>query len=52
MGGPFRCRVSDSTSESYRFTLGSLRSGEHTVILKITDLLGNVGAGKVTFNSE
>jgi hypothetical protein len=44
--------VSDSTSESYRFTLGSLRPGEHTVILKITDLLGNVGAGKVTFNSE
>lgn len=44
--------VSDSRSESYSISLGSLRAGEHTVIVKVIDLLGNVGAGKATFSSD
>ena len=44
--------VNDSRSESYSVTLESLRPGEHTVIVKVTDLLGNAGAGKATFTSE
>jgi hypothetical protein len=44
--------VSDSRSESYSVTLEGLRTGEHTVIVKVTDLLGNAGAGKATFTSE
>jgi len=44
--------VSDSRTESYTITLDGLRPGEHTVIVKVTDLLGNVGSGKATFASE
>ncbi|HKN48293.1 MAG TPA: hypothetical protein VJ144_10005, partial [Candidatus Polarisedimenticolia bacterium] len=44
--------VNDSRAESYSVTLEGLRPGEHTVIVKVTDLLGNVGAGKATFTSE
>ncbi len=44
--------VSDSRAESYSVTLDGLRPGEHTVIVKVTDLLGNVGAGKATFASD
>jgi len=44
--------VSDSRSETYSIPLPSLRAGEHTVIVKVTDLLGNTGAGKTTFNSD
>ncbi len=44
--------VSDSRSEAYTLSLDGLRPGEHTVILKVSDLLGNVGAGKATFTSE
>ncbi len=44
--------VSDSRSESYGVTLQGLRPGEHTVIVKVTDLLGNVGAGKATFTAD
>src|SRR5206468_3501156 len=38
--------VSDSRAETYSIGLASLRPGEHTVIVKVTDLLGNTGAGK------
>ncbi len=44
--------VSDSRSETYSIGLPSLRPGEHTVIVKVTDLLGNTGAGKTTFISD
>ncbi len=44
--------VNDSRAESYSVTLEGLRPGEHTVIVKVTDLLGNTGAGKATFTSE
>ncbi len=44
--------VSDSRSESYSLTLEGLRPGEHTIIIKVTDLLGNVGAGKAIYTSE
>lgn len=44
--------VPDSRSETYAVNLGALRPGEHTVIVKVTDLLGNVGAGKAIFNSD
>jgi hypothetical protein len=44
--------VSDSRSETYSIGLPALRPGEHTLIVKVTDLLGNTGAGKTTFTSE
>jgi hypothetical protein len=44
--------VSDSRAETYSVTFENLRAGEHTVIVKVTDLLGNVGAGKAVFTSE
>jgi hypothetical protein len=44
--------VSDSRTETYSISLGALRPGEHTVIVKVTDLLGNTGAGKATFTSD
>jgi len=44
--------ISDSRSESYTLALEGLRAGEHTVIVRVTDLLGNVGAGKATFTIE
>jgi sugar lactone lactonase YvrE len=44
--------VSDSRTETYSVSLPGLRPGEHTVIVKVTDLLGNTGAGKATFTSD
>jgi sugar lactone lactonase YvrE len=44
--------VSDSRTETYSISLGALRPGEHTVIVKVTDLLGNTGAGKAIFTSD
>ena len=44
--------VSDSRAETYSIGAGSLRPGEHTVIVKVIDLLGNTGAGKATFTSD
>lgn len=44
--------ASDSRSETYGQPLEGLRPGEHTVIVRVTDLLGNVGSGKTTFTSE
>jgi sugar lactone lactonase YvrE len=44
--------VSDSRSETYALPLDGLRPGEHTVIFRVTDLLGNVGAGKATFTVD
>jgi sugar lactone lactonase YvrE len=44
--------VSDSPAESYAFEVRPDGQGEHTVILKVIDLLGNTGAGKATFTSK
>ena len=44
--------VSDSTSESYRIRIDSPGPGEHIVIVKVTDLLGNIGAGKAIFTAD
>jgi hypothetical protein len=44
--------LGDSRSESYTLNLEGLRPGEHTVIVRVTDLLGNVAAGKATFTTE
>jgi hypothetical protein len=44
--------ASDSRAETYSQTLEGLRPGEHTVIVRVIDLLGNVGSGKATFTSE
>jgi sugar lactone lactonase YvrE len=44
--------VSDSRLETYSVPLEGLRPGEHTVIVRIADLLGNIGAGKATFTIE
>ena len=44
--------VSDSTSESYRVRIESPGPGEHIVIVKVVDLLGNIGAGKAIFTAD
>ncbi len=44
--------VSDSRAETYSFRIEGAGPGEHSVIVKVTDLLGNVGAGKATFSVE
>ncbi len=44
--------VSDSTSESYLIRIDSPGPGEHIVIVKVTDLLGNIGAGKAIFTAD
>ena len=44
--------LGDARTESYTLTLEGLRPGEHTVIVRVTDLLGNVAAGKATFTTE
>jgi hypothetical protein len=44
--------VGDSRTESYTLPLERLRPGEHTAIVRVFDLLGNVGSGKATFTTE
>lgn len=44
--------ISDSLTESYSIVLEGLKPGEHTIIVRVTDLLGNVGSGKATFTIE
>lgn len=44
--------LSDSKSETYLLPLDGLRAGEHTVIVRVTDLLGNMAAGKAVFTTE
>ncbi|HEV8121411.1 MAG TPA: hypothetical protein VGQ67_10490, partial [Candidatus Polarisedimenticolia bacterium] len=44
--------VGDSRTESYTLPLEGLRPGEHTAIVRVFDLLGNVGSGKATFTTE
>jgi hypothetical protein len=44
--------ISDSRSESYSLKIDAPGPGEHTVIVKVTDLLGNVGAGKAIFTTK
>ena len=44
--------LSDAKSEGYALPLEGLRPGEHTVIVRVTDLLGNMAAGKATFTTE
>jgi sugar lactone lactonase YvrE len=44
--------ASDSRAETYTQAFEGLRAGEHTVIVRVTDLLGNTGSGKATFTSE
>jgi len=39
-------RVFDSPEEGFSFSIESLSSGEHTIVVKAIDLAGNVGAGK------
>jgi sugar lactone lactonase YvrE len=44
--------VGDSRTETYTLALEGLRPGEHTAIVRVFDLLGNVGSGKATFTTE
>jgi len=44
--------VADARAETFSVTLATLKPGEHTVIVRVTDLLGNTGAGKTTFIVE
>lgn len=44
--------ASDSRAESYTHALEGLRPGEHLVIVRVVDLLGNVGSGKAVFTTE
>jgi hypothetical protein len=42
--------ISDSKTESYRFTVRGLTPGEHTIAVRVYDRFENVGAGKTTVN--
>jgi WD40 repeat protein len=42
--------ISDSKTESYRFTVRGLAPGEHTIAVRAYDRFDNVGAGKTTIN--
>jgi WD40 repeat protein len=42
--------ISDSKTESYRFTVRGLTPGEHTIAVRVYDRFDNVGAGKTTVN--
>jgi sugar lactone lactonase YvrE len=42
--------ISDSKTESYRFTVHGLAPGEHTIAVRAYDRFDNVGAGKTTIN--
>ncbi|MCK4308114.1 hypothetical protein KAW50_07825, partial [candidate division WOR-3 bacterium] len=44
--------ILDSKEEPFKFTISSLSSGEHTVVVKLTDSQGNVGTGKVVFETK
>ncbi len=44
--------VFDSLTENIEFTVGEVEEGEHTVVLKLVDYFGNVGAGKITFEAK
>ena len=40
-------RVADSISESFRFETDDLISGEHTIVVRAADEMGNRGSGKI-----
>ena len=44
--------ASDSRAESYTHALEGLRPGEHLVIVRVVDLLGNVASGKAVLTTE
>ena len=44
--------IFDSLTENIEFTIGQVEKGEHTVVLKLVDYFGNVGAGKITFEAK
>ncbi len=44
--------IFDSKNEVFEFTVSTLSSGEHTVVVKATDSESNVGAGKVIFDTK
>ncbi len=39
--------ISDGKQESYEFTVNGLKSGEHTIAVRVYDRFENVGSGKV-----
>jgi hypothetical protein len=41
--------IFDSPSERFRFPLGDLAAGEHTLVIKTTDVESNVGTASVVF---
>jgi hypothetical protein len=44
--------VSDSTVETYEFTLNHLTAGEHTIAVRAYDRFENVGAAKIVVNTN
>ncbi len=42
-------RVFDSPTEKAAIALEGLKDGEHTLVVRVTDSSGNVGAGSRTF---
>jgi len=44
--------IFDSLTEKIEFTVREVEEGEHTVVLKLVDYFGNVGAGKITFEAK
>lgn len=44
--------IADSRQESYRISLSNLSRGEHTLLVRVVDVVGNIGTGKVTFTIQ
>ena len=44
--------IFDSKAESFSFPTEALKSGEHTIVIKVTDAAGNVGTAKTVISAE
>ena len=43
-------RIFDSKVERFSFTIDGLSEGEHTIVVRVSDSLGNMGAGRAIVN--
>ena len=45
-------KILDSRVESFSFHTDALKTGEHTIVIKVTDAAGNVGTAKTVMTAE
>ena len=44
--------ISDGREESFEINLSNLSRGEHTVSIRVIDIVGNMGTGRITFSVQ